>query len=436
LYAKKKHCRIIIKKVTSGRKTAAFWKGGGLIMISIKTVRFYSAIAVSLLCFGLFSFAPNSSRQPLSANQRIDPADLAALNSFQEQIKDMNAKSKQLQQEQKNISAKQKDLLGEMKTLSDEIGGLQNEIAFLEEQIAVKEDEILIMEYNIVLKTDEVDLRTEYLNIRLIQLYMDGDVPFMDVVMESANFTDFLTRFDMMTTLLDNDIILLGELREARAELEYQKLTLDLTKSLLEDDKATLEVNSAELQTQWDKNDSLVNKLNSDKAALEAAVKDLEATEALMKIYVAEIQKKYTFMYMGDGTMGWPLPGFKRISDPYGTRIHPILKTKIFHSGIDLAAPRETPVKAAETGVVIMAGSYGGYGNTVIIDHGGNVATQYSHLNSIKAKVGDAVLKGGDIGGVGTTGLSTGYHLHFEIIVNGKAVDPLNNQKYNVKIPK
>lgn len=391
---------------------------------------------ICLLCFGFLSFAPGAFQRPLTANQRIDPGDIAALNGFQEQIKEMNEKTKQNQEEQKSIAARQRNLLGEMKILSAQIDELQKDIASLEEQITLKEEEILVMEYQIEMKTEDVDRRTEYLNLRLVQIYMDGDVPLLDVVMESANITDFLTRFDMMVTVVDNDMNLLIDLQEARAELEYQKLTLEQNKALLEEDRENLEAEKRELQAQWDKNNELVKKLASDKAALEAAEKELAAASEKIKTYVADIQKKYSFLYMGDGTMGWPLPGHTRITDLYGMRIHPILKTKIFHSGIDIAAPCETPVKAAETGVVIMAGSFGGYGNTVILDHGGDIATQYSHLNSIRVKVGDLVLKGSDLGGVGTTGLSTGYHLHFEIRVNGETVDPLNNAKYNVKIPR
>jgi murein DD-endopeptidase MepM/ murein hydrolase activator NlpD len=360
---------------------------------------------------------------------------MAALNSFQEQIKEMNTRTQQIKADQKNIASRQQNLLGEMKMISAQIEELQLEIAYLEEQIAFKEDEIIVMEYYIELKAEEVELRTEYLNLRLVQLYMDGDVPLLDVLMESTDITDFLTRFDMMTTMVDNDMVLLKELEEARAELEYQRLALDMAKALLEEDKGASEAKQQDLQIQWDINNDQVQKLASDRAALEAAEAELAAMAEMTKIYINEIQKKYPSMYMGDGTMGWPVPGHTRISDVYGYRTHPILRTKLFHSGLDIAAPRETRVKAAETGTVIMAGNYGGYGNTVIIDHGGNVATQYSHLNSINVKVGDSVLKGGDLGGVGTTGLSTGYHLHFEIKVNGATVDPLSNPKYYVTKP-
>ena len=393
-------------------------------------------ILISLFCFGLLIYTAGLSPLPLGANQKIDPKDLAALNSFQDQIKEMNDRTKQLQKDQKDVAARQQNLLGEMKLLSAEIDESQQEILFLEEQILIKENEIIIMEYHIGRKTEDVERRTEYLNLRLVQLYMDGDVPLLDVLMESTTVTDFLTRFDMMSVVVDNDMLLLQGLQEARAELAFQKVNLETAKMLLEEEKDDQEALKLDLEDQWDKNNALVKRLADDKAALAAAEAELAATGEQIKLYIAEIQKKYSFLYMGDGSMGWPLPGQSRITSPYGMRTHPILKTKLFHSGIDIAAPRETPIKAAETGIVIMAGSYGGYGNTVILDHGGNVATQYAHMNSIKVKVGDVVLKGGDLGGVGTTGLSTGNHLHFEITVSGASVDPLNHAKYNVKIPK
>ena len=397
--------------------------------------KWISILLLCLLGFSFFSFSPVVLRHPLTANQRIDPGDQAALNRFQEQIKEMNERTKQIQTEQKNIAAQQTNLLGEMKLLSAQIDELQKEIAFLDEQIAIKEEEIIIMEGLIEMKTEEVRLRTEYLNYRLLYLYIDGDVALLDVIMDSSSITDFLTRFDMMTTVVDNDMLLLRDLKEAREDLEYQKLTLETTRQLLEEDRENQENMKNDLQERWNRNNELVNRLASDKKALEEAEKELAAMSEMLKLYIAEIQKKYSFLYMGDGTMGWPTPGNARITSPYGYRIHPILNTRLFHSGIDVAAPREAQVKAAETGIVIMAGSYGGYGNTVILDHGGNVATQYSHLNSIKVKIGDVVLKGGDVGGVGTTGLSTGNHLHFEIMVNGASVDPLSHSKYFVKRP-
>ena len=177
-------------------------------MFRDRKIKPLSIVLTFLLCFGLPGFGPAFWQRPLAANQRIDAGDQAALNRFQEQIKEMNERTKQLQQEQKDVAAQQQNLLGEMKLLSADIDELQTEIEFLEEQIILKEDEILVMEYHIELKTEDVRQRSEYLNIRLVQIYLDGDVPLLDVVMESTSVTDFLTRFDMITTVVNNDMVL------------------------------------------------------------------------------------------------------------------------------------------------------------------------------------------------------------------------------------
>ena len=130
-------------------------------------------------------------------------------------------------------------------------------------------------------------------------------------------------------------------------------------------------------------------------------------------------------------TAGFMRPvNYKYLSSPYGWRVHPIFKKKKFHSGVDLACAMGTPIKAANNGKVIYAGWYGGYGKVVIIDHGKingrQISTLYAHMSSIKAAVGQNVARGQVIGNVGSTGYSTGPHLHFEVRVNGKTDNPFN----------
>jgi murein DD-endopeptidase MepM/ murein hydrolase activator NlpD len=255
----------------------------------------------------------------------------------------------------------------------------------------------------------------------------------LDVLFESTSLTDFLTRYDLMEKVVENDADLLNGLRQAKAELETQKQVFEEAKTALEAEKAVLETKDTELTQQWTKQNKMSRDLEADLLLTEEAEDELEALTKQLEKFVADIQSKYKSAYLGSGTLAWPVPGWTRISSPYGMRIHPIYNTPKFHTGIDIPATSGTPAVAADTGKVIMATTYGGFGKTVILDHGGGVATQYSHLVSINVSMGQIVAKGEKVGGVGTTGLSTGNHLHFQIMINGQTIDPLDSSgKYYV----
>jgi murein DD-endopeptidase MepM/ murein hydrolase activator NlpD len=158
-------------------------------------------------------------------------------------------------------------------------------------------------------------------------------------------------------------------------------------------------------------------------------LKELERQEDKLLAQSKEIEKKIVSLqsskkYIG-GELSWPAPGYYKITSQYGYRNHPILKKKKLHTGIDIAVPKNSNVIAANSGKVIYSGYYGGYGNTVIIDHGGKISTLYAHNSKLLVKVGDEVEKDKVISKSGSTGLSTGPHLHFEVRENGQHVDPL-----------
>jgi murein DD-endopeptidase MepM/ murein hydrolase activator NlpD len=148
--------------------------------------------------------------------------------------------------------------------------------------------------------------------------------------------------------------------------------------------------------------------------------------ERLQREIAAEIaaqQRRNRTTYVG-GIMAWPAPQFTRASSPFGVRFHPVFKVNRMHTGVDLAAPTGSPIVAANDGVVLRAEWNGGYGNCVVIDHGGGIATLYAHASRILVKKGQQVKKGQTIALIGSTGTSTGPHLHFEVLKDGKAVRP------------
>ena len=130
--------------------------------------------------------------------------------------------------------------------------------------------------------------------------------------------------------------------------------------------------------------------------------------------------------YVGSGVYTWPTPGYTRITSPYGMRKHPILKTNRMHTGIDIGAPNGATIVSVDHGCVVQVGWYGGYGRVVMVDHGHGIVTMYAHTSAALVNVGDAVKKGQAIAKVGSTGWSTGPHLHFEVRINGKYTNPLN----------
>jgi len=395
-----------------------------------------------LACLAGYSWAPP---QQLSASAEMSQEDIQAIERARQQMEEISSMAEELAQEQNRVAAEQRDVLGEMKRLSGQISVLEREIKGLDEQIEEKEEHIDILSdsievkiEDIEVKTGEVNLRREYLDQRLTQIYRDGEMNILDVLFESTSLTDFLTRFDLLERVVNNDMGLLQDLQKARIELERQKAELELQKEELEaireeleGEKSIRQAKRGELSQQWGLQNRMSRNLATDMAALESAEDELLALSRQLEKFIADIQEKYKEAYFGSGTMAWPVPG-RSVGSQYGMRMHPILRRNRMHSGIDIPAPSGTPVIAADTGRVIMATSYGGYGNTIILDHGGGVSTLYAHLSTIGVSQGDFVVKGDRIGGVGTTGLSTGNHLHFEIRINGATVNPLTDSRYNV----
>ncbi|MDZ8264140.1 murein hydrolase activator EnvC family protein [Nostoc sp. ChiQUE01b] len=252
------------------------------------------------------------------------------------------------------------------------------------------------------------------------------------VLLESENISDFFSRRHQLKLVFQADQKILVKLNTQANSIDKQKTEVEQQKNEIGLIREQLLAQKADYQTQAQSQSELIQRLNSDRLALEAAQNQLEKEsknlEILIQQKVAEAQAKTnsrtSIIIRGTGIMAYPSDA--ATSSPFGWRIHPILGYRRFHAGLDFAASYGSKIRAADSGTVIFAGWYGGYGRAVIIDHGNGMTTLYGHTSELYVSEGQAVERGQAIAAVGSTGFSTGPHLHFEVRRNGTPVDPAN----------
>ena len=270
-----------------------------------------------------------------------------------------------------------------------------------------------------------------YTSKRLVQMYKHKHNNYIEFLISSKDINDFLDRLYFENIVIEYDKKKLKETRNGAREIFALKARIEMQKKNLETSIASINRQQADIQSAISKNEKLIEKLKTDRATWEKAEKDLaKQSRAISQMINKEAQKTEKEGTAIAVTSGFIKPVSGRITSPFGWRTHPIFKRRIFHSGLDIACPYGTPIKAANSGRVIFVGWYSGYGKVVIIDHGKvngiPTTTLYAHMSQTLARQGANVAKGTVIGKVGTTGYSTGPHLHFEVRQKGNPTNPLN----------
>ena len=382
-----------------------------------------------------------------------------------QEIKENENKINSLDEEKQEIVGQKSEVeekLNEIKSQLDEKNVLLNEsqnkvnelnsrISDLENQINNFNSEIENIENDITIKENEIAEREEILGQRLRGVYKSSiGSEILNLVLSADNLGDIISVLSNVKVLVQTDNDLINQIAEMKEDLQNQKVNLEDRKSQVEKDKTDLESAKAELSEVTKQYENQVNelkgleeeqsaemaKLTDEERAIQDEINKYKEDNANLEQYFSNTTSTTSVArYSGDNTVaisnvggsssGFIKPSAGGVTCPYGPRIHPVTGVNSIHTGVDFGASYGSPIVAAKAGVVTTATYNTAYGNMIIIDHGDGTSTLYAHASSFVVSVGQSVSQGQTIAYVGSTGYSTGPHLHFEIRINGQHVNPL-----------
>lgn len=359
--------------------------------------------------------------------------------SYADSIQDAQNKKEELENELEDtkafleeIEALKADEQEYVKALDAELEVIAGEIYDLTLQVQEKETEIATTQQEIVVAEEEIAQQYEDMKLRIQYMYENGEISDLQMIFDSQNMADMLNRAEYINQITEYD-------REMMLKLKASKEALVEKQTQLETEKAELDNLLLEAQTKQEQTQLLVEDKQASISAYEGQIDAAETDAAALEKHIEEQEKliaeleeierqrqlaQIEIMYDG-GQMMWPLPGYYTLSDDYGMRNDPFGGYgQSMHNGIDIPAPAGTPIIAAYDGQVAWSYYNWSAGNWIGIDHGDGVYTVYMHMSKMIASEGQYVKKGDVIGLVGTTGSSTGNHLHFAVRLNGSYVNP------------
>ena len=361
---------------------------------------FVAVLAVGIFGFGI-TFADNSSK-----------------------LGELNNQINSLQKELNKGKVQEKELGKELVNLNSMIGEIESEISDLTGDISAAETKIQDAQVKLDETQKEMDAQSELMGQRIRAIYKNGEMGMLEILLGSENLTDLMTNIDMSQKIFNSDLQVLEKMEADYKEIERQKQELASMKQRLQTQKTALDQKKNELASSQKEVAALKSQVASENRELEAEIDAVNREANAIKAEILRSQSKDT-VYTG-GAMLWPCPASTRITSQFGYRLHPVLKVNKLHTGIDIGVASGNRVIAANSGTVIKAGWNNSYGYMVMIDHGGGIVTLYAHNSSLAVSTGQTVSAGQTIAYSGSTGMSTGPHLHFEVRVNGEYVNPLN----------
>ena len=374
-----------------------------------------ASVAVSLL--------PEAVVVPASAVTQ------AEIDAMKEEANSLKQQQEEIQDQLDSLAADRENAMARKTLLEQQINATRAEINTIAAQIA-KYDELIAQKQEELSQAEaEEQAQYELFCERVRYMEEQGEVSYWSILFSSKDFADLLDNAMMVEEIMDYDNQVMDQLIALREQIEEDKAELETARQEQQDAKAEQEAAQANLQAQESEVDALLSQISNQedeleareaqlRAASDAATAEIAAAERELAAQIANVPSESGFL--------WPLPGRYNLSSLFGSRKHPITGKANNHTGIDIPASSGTSILAAKSGVVTTSTYNNSYGNYVVVSHSDGTSTLYAHMVRRNCSKGDTVSQGQVIGYVGTTGSSTGNHLHFEVRVNGSRVDPIN----------
>ena len=385
---------------------------------------------ILILTFILFSIFFSYGNSTGDYSQKI--------NEEKQRLKKIEQQIKSVKDEINNLQKKESGYLETLHKIEKLLQDTEKELQTIERDLELAQKEIKQGEDELIREKHILKERNIVLESRLREIYKRPLTGYLEILFNSESFSDFLTRSRYIKNILSLDAEVINDIRQQMKKIENNKMNLENREEILSLLKKEVEKEKENIEFSIKAKKSIINKLDSQKEAYLKALKELEQSSQEIENIIERIYKQQEedskkasqkevpaiTLEPKKGILALPLQG-KLISE-YGRQKNTDFNTYTFNSGIDISAPLGQVVHAAGSGDVIYTGSIKGYGQIIIIDHGGRITTLYAHLSKILIDIGDKVKKGQLIGQVGDSGGVSSTRLHFEVRVEGKPTDPMN----------
>ncbi|MBQ9756968.1 MAG: peptidoglycan DD-metalloendopeptidase family protein [Clostridia bacterium] len=380
--------------------------------MSRKTVKWVSIIIALIFAFGVVGSLAVQMVYAETAQQKINQA---------------QQKKNEAQQSLNSNQTKRAKTLAEMERLEKESGDIQGQIDVIDAQIAKTDAELKVQQEKLDVATKRAEEKYNIFKERFRVMCEQGDVSFIEMLLSAKSFSDFVDKTEIVKEISQYDKAIFDQMEAVRAEIETARDEIASLKESQEASKSNLDSQKASLLKKQQEQKAYMQELERDAAAYQKIIDEADAAmESLRRQISGSLSSSSSGAKYVGGEFAWPTPSCHYITSHFSPRRkNPVSGIYKRHTGTDIGAAYGAAIVAANSGTVTLAGWNSGYGNCVIIDHGGGRATLYAHMSSYSVSKGQSVQRGQQIGKVGSTGNSTGPHLHFEVLINGTAVDPM-----------